>query len=259
MYHIFLAFCLWGGVFMSFSSQVNSSELFGRSSMAIARKAFVPQAEIGRVAFCSGLIENIEITAGARNPSYTMLADFGSFGKKTSVGQFVNTYHISEMIGKTIWGIINFPPRRIAGVKSEYLTVGFYNEDNHAMALNSFGETPSPGTLLYADLPKDEVLKFEDFSKIEIVVGRIIDFDDRESALDSYMLKVDFGIDRGPTELALTKKLGIDVERMPGKLVCTYVNGDIAPEVLGYQQDDLFIPLSVDENGVTIPLGGYMG
>ena len=185
-----------------------------------------------------------------------MTADFGSFGKMVSVGQFVNTYSESEMIGKNIWGITNFSPRRIAGIKSEYLTVGFYNQDNYALTLNSFGATPRPGTLLYRDIPKDESLLFEDFSKLEIIVGRVISV---EASREASVFNIDFGTDRGIASIQVRDRLGVEIQDTQGKLVCVYANGEIELEILGYEENSLFYPLGVDEKGCTINLGNNLG
>src|SRR6476661_2478216 len=70
-----------------------------------------------------GRLLSIEVAAGALKPSYIIRADFGKFGIRTSVGRF--TKHLAEeLVGKQILGVLNFEPREIGGIGSEFLCLG---------------------------------------------------------------------------------------------------------------------------------------
>jgi tRNA-binding protein len=70
-----------------------------------------------------GRILTVEHAVGAAKPSYRITADFGKYGVRTSVGRF--TRHTpEELIGKQIFGVLNFEPREIGGIASEFLTLG---------------------------------------------------------------------------------------------------------------------------------------
>jgi tRNA-binding protein len=70
-----------------------------------------------------GRIVSIAPAADAPRPAYVIRADFGKFGVKTSVGRF--TMHSSDdLIGKQVLGVLNFEPREIGGVVSEFLCLG---------------------------------------------------------------------------------------------------------------------------------------
>lgn len=70
-----------------------------------------------------GRVIAIEPAAGAARPSYIVTADFGKFGTKRSVGRF--TRHTpDELVGRQILGVLNFEPREIGGVVSEFLCLG---------------------------------------------------------------------------------------------------------------------------------------
>ena len=70
-----------------------------------------------------GRILAVETAAGAGKPSYKITADFGKYGVRTSVGRF--TRHTpEELIGRQIFGVLNFEPREIGGIRSEFLTLG---------------------------------------------------------------------------------------------------------------------------------------
>jgi tRNA-binding protein len=70
-----------------------------------------------------GRIASVEPAAEARWPVYVIRADFGKFGIRTSVGRFTK-HSVEELNGKQILGILNFEPREIGGVISEFLCLG---------------------------------------------------------------------------------------------------------------------------------------
>jgi tRNA-binding protein len=70
-----------------------------------------------------GRIVTVEPAVNAAKPSYKITADFGKYGVRTSVGRF--TRHApEELIGRQIFGVLNFEPREIGGIVSEFLTLG---------------------------------------------------------------------------------------------------------------------------------------
>lgn len=64
---------------------------------------------------------------GARKPAIRMLIDFGpEVGPKRSSAQIAAAYRPEDLVGRLVLGVVNFPPRRIAGFESEALTLGVY-------------------------------------------------------------------------------------------------------------------------------------
>jgi tRNA-binding protein len=70
-----------------------------------------------------GRVLSVEELQGAPKRSYIIKADFGKFGVRSSVGRFT-MHKPDELIGRQILGVVNFEPREIGGVVSEFLTLG---------------------------------------------------------------------------------------------------------------------------------------
>ena len=70
-----------------------------------------------------GRVVSIEVATDAPKLAYVITADFGKFGIRTSVGRFTK-HSDGELVGKQILGVLNFEPREIGGVVSEFLCLG---------------------------------------------------------------------------------------------------------------------------------------
>ncbi len=65
----------------------------------------------------------------AKKPAYIIEVDFGEeIGIKTTSAQVTDKYTLEELVGMKVVGVVNFPPKQIADVKSEFLIVGSYSE-----------------------------------------------------------------------------------------------------------------------------------
>ena len=83
-----------------------------------------------KVQICTGTILEVSPNEKAKKPAYVMKIDFGEkIGIKTSSAQITNYYKESDLVGKQIMAVCNFPPRNIAGIVSEVLVLGAIQED----------------------------------------------------------------------------------------------------------------------------------
>ena len=81
----------------------------------------------------------------ARNPSYRLRIDFGAeIGERDSAAQLTVTYpDPAALVGRQVVAVVNFPPRRIAGLDSQVLVLGAMGDDGEVYLLQ-----PEPGSTL---------------------------------------------------------------------------------------------------------------
>ena len=85
----------------------------------------------------SGTITDAEINDKARKPAYVLRINFGELGEKVSSAQIRENYRPDDLIGMQIVAVVNFPAKRIAGVKSEVLVLGALDEQQGTVLLTT--------------------------------------------------------------------------------------------------------------------------
>jgi len=88
-----------------------------------------------KVEIVSGTIVSAELNPKARVPAFKLEIDFGAHGIRHSSAQLTRNYNAEELPGMQIVAVMNFPPRRIAGVKSQVLVLGVMCEDEGTVLL----------------------------------------------------------------------------------------------------------------------------
>ena len=82
-----------------------------------------------------GTVIEAAINEKAKKPAYVLSVDFGPYGIKTSSAQITHNYQPKDLVGKQVITVMNFPVKRIAGVKSEVLVLGAYSESRDVVLL----------------------------------------------------------------------------------------------------------------------------
>jgi len=97
---------------------------YNPSSMSTEIKPLVKKEEtFDLLEIRLGRVLSVVRADGAPKPSYVIRADFGKFGIRISVGRLTQ-HSAEELSGRQILGVLNFEPREIAGVISEFLCLG---------------------------------------------------------------------------------------------------------------------------------------
>ena len=79
----------------------------------------------------AGVVVRAEPFPEARKPAIKLWVDFGEeVGIKRSSAQLTRRYTPEGLVGTPVLGVVNFPPRRIAGFESEVLILGVINPDD---------------------------------------------------------------------------------------------------------------------------------
>lgn len=95
-----------------------------------------------------GVVRTAEPNPKAQKPAYVLTVDFGAeLGVKTSSAQLTVHYTAEELIGRQVIAVVNFPPKRVAGVKSEVLVLGLPDEHGAVVLLGPTKEVPVGGRL----------------------------------------------------------------------------------------------------------------
>ena len=96
-----------------------------------------------RVDIRVGRILAAESLAGARKPAYALRIDFGpELGVKQSSAQVTVHYTPEALVGTLILAVVNFPPRRIAGYRSEVLTLGVADANGDVILIAPRADAP---------------------------------------------------------------------------------------------------------------------
>lgn len=83
----------------------------------------------------AGTIIEAKLNSRAKNPAYVLTIDFGELGIKMSSAQITKNYEPEQLLGKQIVAVMNFPAKRVAGIKSEVLVLACVDESAAGVVL----------------------------------------------------------------------------------------------------------------------------
>lgn len=93
-------------------------------------------ADFAKIDIRSGTILEAIVFEKAKKPAYQLLIDFGPLGIKKSSAQITKHYSTTELVGKQIVAVVNFPPKQIANFMSECLVLGVYDNEHEVVLLS---------------------------------------------------------------------------------------------------------------------------
>ena len=86
--------------------------------------------EFAAVELRVGTVIGVEDFPEARRPAYKVKADFGpEIGACKASAQITALYSKEDLLGRQIIGVVNFPPKQIGPMRSDFLLAGFYRAD----------------------------------------------------------------------------------------------------------------------------------
>ena len=78
----------------------------------------------------AGTIVAVEEFPEARKPAFKITVDFGpDIGVRRTSAQVKALYSRDQLLGRQVMGVVNFPPKQVGPMRSEFLLTGFYRED----------------------------------------------------------------------------------------------------------------------------------
>jgi tRNA-binding protein len=103
----------------------------------------VEAAQFFAVDIRSAVVTAVEEFPEARRAAYKLRLDLGPLGERVSSAQ-ITSYPPEDLVGTTVVCVVNFPPRRVAGFKSEVLVLGVYDPEGTVVLLRPDRPVP-PG------------------------------------------------------------------------------------------------------------------
>ena len=105
--------------------------------------------EFEKVDLRSGAVTKVEPFPRAKKPAYKVWVDFGSeIGVKQTSAQVTVHYAPESLVGRQVVGCVNLGDKNIAGFTSEFLLVGF-PDNNGAICLVTVDPRVSDGKKMF--------------------------------------------------------------------------------------------------------------
>ncbi|MEX2523833.1 MAG: tRNA-binding protein [Gammaproteobacteria bacterium] len=95
-----------------------------------------------------GTVIEVEDFPEARKPALILHVDFGDeLGVKKSSAQITDLYTKTQLLGRQVVAVVNFPPKKIGPFMSECLVTGFHREDGAVVLAVPESDVPNGAKL----------------------------------------------------------------------------------------------------------------
>ena len=96
-----------------------------------------------------GTIVRAEAFPEARKPAIKVWVDFGEeIGERKSSAQITKHYTPESLIGKQVAAVVNFPEKQIGPFKSQFLTLGFEDDEGGIVLISPDHKVPNGHRLM---------------------------------------------------------------------------------------------------------------
>ena len=104
--------------------------------------------EFLKVDIRAGRVTRAEPFPEARKPAIKLWVDFGpEIGERKSSAQVTGHYQPDALVGRTVMGVVNFPPRQIGPFMSEVLVLGVFDADGEVVLIAPDKDVPIGGRM----------------------------------------------------------------------------------------------------------------
>jgi tRNA-binding protein len=108
----------------------------------------IDYADFAKIDIRVGTVLSAARNPGARQPAYVLEVDFGpEFGRKTTSARLTELYTPDQLKGRQVAAVVNFPAKRIAGIRSEVLVLGFPDAEGRVVLVGVDHPVPDGGRL----------------------------------------------------------------------------------------------------------------
>lgn len=86
-------------------------------------------SDFEKVLLVAGTVTRVEAFPEARKPALKLWVDFGPYGEKKTSAQIASLYVPSQLLGRQVVGVINFPEKQVGPFRSQFLLTGFQTDE----------------------------------------------------------------------------------------------------------------------------------